>query len=373
MATRQQGMQGGMSVMGGLNSLRLSSDEIGPRSAWEAWCQSLPQYDIDPPIGSVSDHVLNQTAWLMDTLIIGRGCMSRTRIVRPPERIADGYDHLLVVLCEQGRWAGKANGVAVEAGAGDTICLDTTRPFELTNGVGEGRVTEHTFVVVPRSRLPQTVIQNPALHGFVLRSAGNRVLGAHLEAVIRCLPSLKQEEAARLTRGTIAILTAALGEIDDHNLTSEELTPAQPAMRLRIERYIERNLSSPGLTPDGIAGDLEIPRSSLYRAFSSVGGISTYIQLRRLDIACGLLFHPEEHRSIGELAETLGFDNAATFSKAFRRRFGCSPREARRNGMIPVGDTQAMFQRWAAAVASYTPAESRAACAPYEGSPAHPG
>jgi AraC-like DNA-binding protein len=261
--------------------------------------------------------------------------------VRTPLRIVDGYNQILFIQCVRGQWQGEADGRPFTAAQGDTICLDTVRPFEMVN-----TLSQHHFLVVPRDKLPAVLLRNPALHGTVLRSAGNLVLAAHVEALIRCLPILGEAEAARLTRGTLAILTAALGEIDDRRLSKAETAPMQPALRLRVERHIERNLSSPALTPEAISRDLGIARSSLYRAFSPLGGISSFIQLRRLDTACTLLFHPEEHRSVGELAEALGFDSAATFSKAFRRRFGCSPREARVRGSTRGGDTRAMFDHW---------------------------
>ncbi|ALN74551.1 helix-turn-helix domain-containing protein [Aureimonas sp. AU20] len=325
----------------GLKALRLSSDELGAQGAFAAWQASLPQFSTDLNGAAMADFRVEQTAWLMDSLIVGSGLLAPIRVVRTLSQIGDGYSQFQFIQSIRGRWTGDADGRAIEAEEGDTICFDTARPFRVVN-----TFSNHRFLVVPRDKLPHALVSNPALHGTVLRSAGNFVLAAHLDALMRCLPALHEEEAARLTRGTLAILTAALGEIDDQRLSKAETQPAQPALRLRVERYIEHNLASPELTPEAISRDLGIARSSLYRAFSPLGGISSFIQLRRLDTACALLFHPEEHRSVRELAETLGFENSATFSKAFRRRFGCSPREARGRGTTQSRDTKAMFERW---------------------------
>lgn len=106
----------------------------------------------------------------------------------------------------------------------------------------------------------------------------------------------------------------------------------QISIRLVVERFVEAGLSSRTMTPDTIASDLDIPRATLCRAFTDVGGLATYIQHRRLAIARSLLLNPEECRPISEIASSLGFDSNAVFSKAFRKLYGCTPRGMRQLG-----------------------------------------
>ena len=72
-----------------------------------------------------------------------------------------------------------------------------------------------------------------------------------------------------------------------------------------------------------------ISRSRLYRLFEPYGGVNHYIQHRRLLHAYAALADPNDHRRILDIAEERGFDDAAEFSRAFRREFGYSPSEVR--------------------------------------------
>jgi AraC-like DNA-binding protein len=68
-------------------------------------------------------------------------------------------------------------------------------------------------------------------------------------------------------------------------------------------------------------------RSHLYRLFEDAGGVARYIQRRRLHEAHAILSHPATTKPISLIAEELCFPTS--FSRAFKREFGCSPSEAR--------------------------------------------
>jgi AraC-like DNA-binding protein len=64
--------------------------------------------------------------------------------------------------------------------------------------------------------------------------------------------------------------------------------------------------------------------------FEPLGGIASYIRERRMFRCLAEITSPTHtHRSIADLAYSWGFGNEAAFSRAFRRMFGMSPREAR--------------------------------------------
>jgi len=74
---------------------------------------------------------------------------------------------------------------------------------------------------------------------------------------------------------------------------------------------------------------LAVGRSALYRAFAPFGGVQAYLRKRRLEAAHALLVDPKEPRSITEIAFGFHFVSMSHFSRAFRSRFGYSPRQAR--------------------------------------------
>jgi AraC-like DNA-binding protein len=70
-------------------------------------------------------------------------------------------------------------------------------------------------------------------------------------------------------------------------------------------------------------------RSNIYRLFEDTGGVARYIQRERLLEAQAVLSRPETTASISVIAEDLCFADASSFSRVFKREFGCSPSEAR--------------------------------------------
>ena len=91
----------------------------------------------------------------------------------------------------------------------------------------------------------------------------------------------------------------------------------------------ENHLHDPDLTPERIAGEMSVTRSTLFRSFKPLGGVAAYVQRRRLEVVRGLLLNPAETRSITDLALTFGFTNQSHFAVAFKKAFGRTPREMR--------------------------------------------
>ncbi|NJO84573.1 MAG: helix-turn-helix transcriptional regulator [Blastochloris sp.] len=70
-------------------------------------------------------------------------------------------------------------------------------------------------------------------------------------------------------------------------------------------------------------------RSSLYRLFEADGGVAAYIQRARLKAAHAALCRQDDKSTIHVVAESVGFTDASSFSRSFRREFGCSPSDLR--------------------------------------------
>jgi AraC-like DNA-binding protein len=105
---------------------------------------------------------------------------------------------------------------------------------------------------------------------------------------------------------------------------------------IAIKRLIEEHLNDPRLSVARIAQMAGVSRTKLYAIFEPLGGVNAYVRERRLRSALGaLLDSRKRHRPIYEIAAECGFANESAFSRAFRHRFGCSPREAREDTAIP--------------------------------------
>lgn len=175
---------------------------------------------------------------------------------------------------------------------------------------------------------PDKAVLEAATSAEISKSPGAALckLAEQFNSVSEQILTMSPHEAEALVARIVDSLIVLTRNIHpDRTLPSSR----EQSIRFTVEKFINTRLSSPGLSPKTIAQDLEIPRSTLYKAFTDVGGIVNYIQDKRLTVAKSLLLRPEEYRSLGEIASSLGFVSCATFSKAFKRKFNRSPRSIR--------------------------------------------
>ncbi|MBN9624406.1 MAG: helix-turn-helix transcriptional regulator, partial [Actinobacteria bacterium] len=95
---------------------------------------------------------------------------------------------------------------------------------------------------------------------------------------------------------------------------------------------IEKGLADPGLSPGRVARHVNISNRYLQRLFADQGTtFSRWVLARRLQCAHRDLLAPGlAHLTIGQVAERRGFADRSHFSRAFRSRYGITPREHRR-------------------------------------------
>ena len=107
----------------------------------------------------------------------------------------------------------------------------------------------------------------------------------------------------------------------------------QAAILYRVYQAIERKLGDPDLAPARVADAEGISERYLQKLFEGTGNSFThYLRERRLQRTWADLSNPgEAHHSISEIAYRAGFNDSAYFSRAFRARFGVSPREFRQH------------------------------------------
>lgn len=99
------------------------------------------------------------------------------------------------------------------------------------------------------------------------------------------------------------------------------------AIVLRAQQLIERCIGDPDLSVSRIAEELNISVSVLRRALQVEGtSAMRYAWILRLKHAARLLENAP-HGAIQEVAYQCGFTSTAHFSRAFKSRFGMTPRE----------------------------------------------
>ncbi len=105
------------------------------------------------------------------------------------------------------------------------------------------------------------------------------------------------------------------------------------ALANAVKTYLERNYADPTLDTKRLCEQFFISRATLFRLFNEKLGTppGAYLHKIRLERAAFLLVTTE--RSVTQISEEIGFGDFPYFSKLFKKHFGRSPGEYRKNAV----------------------------------------
>jgi AraC-like DNA-binding protein len=179
---------------------------------------------------------------------------------------------------------------------------------------------------VPRGLLENAFPDVASLHGRWVEATTplTRMLISHLVALNQQIVSLSKDEARQSFLTAVELLAAAFSR--QAGLSGSARAAVRAAVYGQVRRYVEANLHDPDLTPERVLASLHLSRSSVYRLFEHEGGLAAYIRSRRLLMAADELVRFPD-LSVQDIAAGLGFNDASSFTRAFRRAFDIAPRE----------------------------------------------
>jgi AraC-like DNA-binding protein len=238
-----------------------------------------------------------------------------------------GLDHFMVQTFLHGQHEGAWGDNCGHRGKGDVWILDLGQETK-THASHFANVT----LIMPRDRvLP--LLKGGNIHGTTLRSgsASARLIASHLETLVAAAPALTLGEAAAAVDAAALMITGAWASIRESR--AEVTAAVRATARRTICDHIDLHLADERLTPEILVRRFRLSRATLYRLFDEDGGIAAYILGRRLDRCRAMLAASRNgERTIGDIAFSNGFASEAHFSRAFRRRFGMTPSDARTVG-----------------------------------------
>lgn len=122
-----------------------------------------------------------------------------------------------------------------------------------------------------------------------------------------------------------------------------ERNPVQNSLAARVRRFVEANLSDPGLSSRSIAAAHFVSVRQLQKVFEAEGEpVTTLVRNRRLERCRRDLADPfRRQESIATVRTRWGFLDAAHFSRLFRAAYGLSPREYRARWELSAGPVSA--------------------------------
>lgn len=251
------------------------------------------------------------------------------RVVRTAALMARAsQEHFLVSLQNAGHSNLAQRGRLARLGPGDMAVLSSTDTFQLSFAGDFAR----TVLTVPADELRRLVPDVDAMTATTLdgHSPAARLFGQVAHHYFETDSSAFSVDAAdHAASGLIEILAGTLAS------QRAAISTRQPQLArfhiARIKRYAMRKLHVPELSVTSVSLALRISPAHIHRLFASEKQtFGAWMWSCRLLACRGELEDPTQaHRSISEIAFDNGFVNSAHFSRAFRAKYGVSPREFR--------------------------------------------
>jgi len=249
-------------------------------------------------------------------------------------RSADKIDHgrenyiELIMFTEGGMHVSQSKRETY-AGAGDFLLWDALQPGKFDSN---DRTRANT-ILFPRYLANQYLPNIEDLYGRTISSKTTvgSLLSSYVVSLHRNIATANSHEYSGLVCATLEMLRAYT-DSPDHLGNSKR----QRFMLQSIINLIKEHYSNPDCSPESIADELSISERYLRKILADSN--TTFSELlkseRLLAASKALTSISFNQESIVTIAYRFGFCDAAHFSKSFKSKFGCSPREYRNQALI---------------------------------------
>jgi AraC-like DNA-binding protein len=312
----------------------LSTAAVEPSQRLAYWvdmvCDTYVELECDPSDGAagIEGEIAADT---LATLRLSRVTATAQHVRRTAAKVAaSSDDYFLVSIQTEGLGMVSQDGRDARLAPGDFALYDSTRPYELRF---EGPFQQFVLML-PGPTLRTALRGTEALTATAVsgaRGAGHLMIGM-IRTLAADIDTLAPESAAAVADSVSQILIAGLAALPAARRPAVSQLAAYH--REQIKALARERLRDPRLSVAEIAARLRLSPSTLHRAWAGEAcSLSDWIWSQRLDAARRDLCDPAcAARSVSEIAYAWGFSDAAHFSRAFRARFGCAPRELRARG-----------------------------------------
>ncbi|WP_331769253.1 helix-turn-helix domain-containing protein (plasmid) [Embleya sp. NBC_00888] len=214
----------------------------------------------------------------------------------------------------------------------DLVVLDTSRPIDIHVKADDGRVPG-LAALVPRSLLPLPAGRADAL--FARQVSGREGIASLLVGFLVQLTedtrSYGPADGPRLGTVLVDLVTALFAQL----LEAEGALGTEARQRtliLRIQEFIQQNLTDPQLSPGTVAAAHHISLSYLHRLFRERDTtVASSIRRQRLERCYrDLTDSSMSALAIHAIAARWGFSDTTHFSRVFRHEYGMTPRDCRK-------------------------------------------
>ena len=308
-----------------------STETVEPRDRLSYWvdavCKTYVQLDCEPPQRDAPFYGTIDYSRLA-TIGVSRVTAAPQLVRRTPANIASASeDYFLVSFQISGHGKITQDGRTAALSPGDFALYDSTRPYELELDTPFQQIVLQLPGTVLRSRLRKT--ENLTARKVCgERGAGQLIVGM-IGTLATNIDTLETNSVVAVAESIENILVAGLCSLPGAaDPVVSELTAFHRGL---VMAYVTQHLRDPRLSVNMIAAHLRLSTSTIHRAFAGAPcTLHAWLWNQRLDGAKRELCEPAlAKHSITQIAFSWGFNDAAHFSRTFRQRFGCSPRDLR--------------------------------------------
>jgi AraC-like DNA-binding protein len=310
--------------------LSFTTDALPEPDRFAAFCEEIMRryaaIDIEPRGDDVFRGVIDMQR--AGPLAVSKRFSSPADFVRTPKLLGDGNDSVIAVFCRSGSIHQSQLGTALSLEPGEAILMDCgySGGFHVT--------TESCFysVKIPRESITRLRPDLNRLAGLRLDrdETARRLLFGYLDGSL----SAALVDGAPATRlygeHILDLIGLALGaEGDEQQLTEER--GLQAARRSAILREIDKCAADPILSAASVAKRLGVTPRYVRLLLEETGrSFSEHLLERRLERVVAMLRNPaKKYCKVADIARDCGFGDLSYFNRAFRRRYGGTPSDAR--------------------------------------------
>lgn len=296
---------------------------------YAVWRESIACiFEVDAEKAVRNDHQFHAE---LDAHMFGPLMLARTHTIsqtwdRSPYLIGrDGMDHYMIQLYERGSMIWERDKTDHHFPVDGLLIFDLSQNIDL-------QTTEFTNIslVIPRKLLEDQLLYPDDQHMRILPGSQPlvKMLRQYMLALKQNAPDMSFRQAQDISPATVGLVAACMNStFSDH---PNQRLGAGMAQLTILRRIIEDNIANPKLSVDWLERKAGMSRTKLYELFESFGGVANYVRDRRMRSALLLLTDETmRYRSIMDIAMEVGYANDTSFSRAFKVRYGVSPKGVR--------------------------------------------
>lgn len=310
---------------------KVSTDGIPVDLQLEFWREAINDYFIrfDMKLNSETPSFAAQFIQHTDGPITFSEVVSdgHTVVRKVPGQMDGNDDYYLLLIQRHGTSQIEQAGRSVLMRPGDLVLCHSCSPYSMNMPLA----FHHDVLMIP-GNIMRHALRTPERYTALAvpnQKGAGRLFMSFIDSLRTTLPELDERSASSVANATVDLLCAALLATPMDEIPLNSSLQQYHLQRLRL--YVQTHLADPDLSVERIATALQLSKRHLHALFDSQPTtLNAWIWKERVDAARRALAAPANaHRSITDIAHSLGFKSSAHFSRLFQSAVGMSPRDFR--------------------------------------------